>query len=190
MAMRVVIAGILGGVLMFIWTAVAHVATPLGTIGVSSVKDEAALSAALPVATGAKAGFYIFPAVDQKAAHRDTEMARYIAKAKVSGTALLVYHPPGADADMSPKTLASEFAMEVVEALLCAWILSLTTGLSYFGRLGVCGLVGLVGGLTTNASYLIWYGFPCDYTLAYIFIDVVRFLAAGVGIAWLIRGRD
>ena len=190
MAMRVLIAGVLGGVLMFIWTAVAHMATPLGSTGISPVKDEDALAAALQPGLGDKPGFYLFPSVDPKAKDQAAQMRNYVVKAKASGTAFIVYHPPGGNAEMSPKMLGSEFAMEVVEALLCAWILSLTTGLSYFGRLGACGLVGLVSGLTTNASYLIWYGFPCDYTLAYIFIDVVRFLAAGLAIAWLIRGRD
>lgn len=190
MALRVIVAGILGGVLMFIWTAVAHMATPLGAAGFSPVKDEAALTAALPTALGDKSGLYLFPSVNPKAKDQAAEMRTYEAKAKASGTALIIYHPPGGAVGMSPKMLGSEFAMEVLESLLCAWILSLTVGLGYWARLGACGLVGLAAGLTTNASYLIWYGFPCDYTAAYVFIDVVRYLAAGLAIAWLIKGRD
>ena len=31
--LRVIVAGVVGGIAMFIWSAIAHIATPLGAVG-------------------------------------------------------------------------------------------------------------------------------------------------------------
>jgi len=50
MTMRVVIAGILGGIAMFIWSTIAHVVTPLGQAGISQIPNEAPVIAAMRLA--------------------------------------------------------------------------------------------------------------------------------------------
>ena len=54
MTMRVLIAGILGGIAMYIWSTIAHVALPLGQVGVSQMPNEAAVLAAAQASYGAK----------------------------------------------------------------------------------------------------------------------------------------
>src|SRR5690242_18413345 len=54
MTMRVLIAGILGGVAMYIWSTIAHVALPLGQTGFSQMPNEAAVLAAAQASNGAK----------------------------------------------------------------------------------------------------------------------------------------
>ena len=41
----------------------------------------------------------------------------------------------------------------------------------------------------TNASNMIWFAFPADYTLAYAFILLTGYLVAGVVIATVARPR-
>src|SRR3954451_14499307 len=43
MTMRVLIAGILGAIAMYVWSTVAHVALPLGQLGLSQMPNEAAV---------------------------------------------------------------------------------------------------------------------------------------------------
>ena len=43
--MRILLAGLAGAVAMFIWTSIAHMATPLGTIGFSQIPNEAGRTA-------------------------------------------------------------------------------------------------------------------------------------------------
>ncbi len=50
---------------MFIWTAVAHVATPLATIGFSQIPNEAQVRGDVQ-SNVTKPGLYIFPWVDPK----------------------------------------------------------------------------------------------------------------------------
>jgi hypothetical protein len=41
--MRILLAGILGGIVMFIWTSIAHVALPLGEAGIRKIPNESAV---------------------------------------------------------------------------------------------------------------------------------------------------
>ena len=41
--MRIFLAGLLGAIAMFVWTSIAHVATPLATIGISKIQNEPAV---------------------------------------------------------------------------------------------------------------------------------------------------
>jgi hypothetical protein len=46
----------------------------------------------------------------------------------------------------------------------------------------------LVAAIVTNVSYWNWYGFPASYTVSYMSIEVVSFLAAGL-VAAKVMGR-
>ena len=59
--MRILIAGFLGAIAMFIWTSIAHMATPLANTGFSHVSDEAPLLAEMQKSIGTKGGLYFVP---------------------------------------------------------------------------------------------------------------------------------
>lgn len=46
---------------MFIWSAIAHTALPLGELGIKSLSGEPAVLASLQKETGDKDGLYMFP---------------------------------------------------------------------------------------------------------------------------------
>jgi hypothetical protein len=52
------------------------------------------------------------------------------------------------------------------------------------GTLGFVTLIGVAAAITTNVSYWIWYGFPADYSLVAVFIELLDYIAAGLAIAW------
>jgi hypothetical protein len=182
MTMRILVAGILGGIAMFVWTSIAHVALPLGQIGFSTMANEGPTLSAISAATGSKRGLYLFPSVDMNAKNAEAFEA---AKLKTEPSGILVYQPPGAPG-MTPKTLIHEFLTELVEALIAAALLAQTAIGAYLGRVGFVTLTGIVAALATNVSYWNWYGFPMSYTLANMGIEIVGFLVAGLAIAaWL-----
>ncbi len=182
---RTLLAGVLGALAMFVWTAVAHMATPLGSTGFSQVPNEAVPAAALQASIGPKAGLYLFPWTDPK--NRDAEKI-YEEKAKTMPTGFLVYHPPGKGTMMTGGTLGSEFAKQLVCSLLAAFLLAQATMLSaYAARVAFVAAIGVAAALTTNGSYAIWYGFPTDFTLAAMFTDFVSYLVAGLVIAGLVK---
>lgn len=185
--MRVLIAGILGGIAMFIWTSIAHVATPLGFVGFSPMQNEQAALDAMHASMGDKSGLYIFPYGDPK---DQNAMATVAEKEKTNPSGLVIYHPPGGGTEMTATTLVSEFAKETVQALIAAFLLSMTVLAGFGTRVAFVTLIGVSAGLATNASYFIWYGFPLDYTLTQIFIEIVGALFAGVAIAFWFGRRS
>ncbi|HEY1447620.1 MAG TPA: hypothetical protein VGF33_03720 [Caulobacteraceae bacterium] len=178
--MRIVIAGFLGGIAMFIWASIAHVALPLAAMGMKPIPNEEAVAAAMHKNLGDKPGLYFMPfatGMDQKS------MAAQEAKLKVEPSALLAYQPPGAGG-MAPRQLGVEFALEVVESILTAALLVAATG--FAARIGTAIMVGLIAGMATNLSYWNWYGFDLSYSLANAFIELMKFVVAGLAIALIL----
>ncbi|HEY0282741.1 MAG TPA: hypothetical protein VGC27_08965 [Rhizomicrobium sp.] len=178
--MRIFIAGLLGAIAMFVWTSFAHVATPLANIGVSPMADEPAVIAAMQSGVGGKSGLYFFPWVSPD---DPKMMEKEAALLKTNPTGLLIYHPPGASSDMTPR-LIQEFAKELAQSLIAAFLLSMTLIAGFFRRTLFVTLIGAFAVLGSNVSYWIWYGFPFSYTLAVITIELVGAFAAGLAIAW------
>lgn len=183
--MRTIIAGIVGGIAMFIWTSIAHMALPLGQIGFSQIPNEKPVLSAMQQSIGSRSGLYFFPWTDMKSSDA---MAQVEAKMKVNPSGLLVYHPPGANG-MTAQMLIIEFVKEAAAAIIAAFLLAQTSLVSYAARVGFVGLIGLAAGLTTNISYWNWYGFPADYTAAYATIDIIGYVAAGFAIAAILKRR-
>ena len=181
--MRILIAGVLGGIAMFIWASIAHVATPLATAGLQPLPNETATVAALHQQLGDKGGLYFFP----YASGTDSKtMAAQEAKLKVEPSGLLAYQgptPPGAFL----RQLAAEFALEVVESLLTAAILVFAA--TFGARMGLAVAIGAIAAVATNFSYWNWYGFSAAYTFANAFTELVKFVVAGAVIALVLRGR-
>lgn len=184
--MRIFIAGIVGGIAMFVWTSIAHIALPLGQIGFSPIPNEKPVLSAMQDAIGSRSGLFFFPWTDMKSSDA---MAQVEAKMKVNPSGLLVYHPPGASG-MTAQMLIIECLKEVAVSLIAAFLLAQTVLTSYGARVGFVALTGLAAGLTTNISYWNWYGFPADYTTAYAATDIIGYAAAGLAIAAILKRRS
>ena len=59
--MKILLAGILGGIVMFIWTSIAHMFLPLGEAGISEIPNESAVLSAMQSNIDEQTGLYIFP---------------------------------------------------------------------------------------------------------------------------------
>jgi len=183
--MRIVLAGLLGAIVMFVWTAVAHMATPLASTGISKIGDEKLVLDAFKKGVGNKPGLYFFPwtdPTDPKAMEKGAELV------KTEPSGILIYTPPGVDMNMTPY-LIKEFGKEFLQCLLAAFLLSLTALTAYAARVGFVGLIAVFAALGTDTSYWIWYGFPLSYTLAVIAMPLIGLLLASVVIAALIKPR-
>ncbi len=172
MSRRELVTGLLGGVAMFVWTSVAHLALPLGAAGVREMPGEKAALVALSTSIGRDSGLYVFPGMGS-----DT-MEQYQQKLAIYPSGLLVYHPPGASG-MTAARLGIELATEVLEALLAVWLLQQTRAVGFLRRFGVVVALGIVASLGTNLSYWNWYGFPAAYTAAYMFTQIAGFAVVG-----------
>ena len=152
MTRNVLLAGLLGTVIMFIWTAVAHMALPLGEAGVKQIENEQGLLAAMQSTLPGR-GLYLFPHMAA-----GTDQAQYT-KQIASGPSGMLIYMPGRDFSFG-KTLGIEFLTQFVQLLIVSYLLSLTRLDNFASRVGFFALVGLVQMVATNVSYWNWYAFP------------------------------
>lgn len=116
------------------------------------------------------------------------EAMRHMSEKLASGpSGFLVYHP------RRPlnftRLLVTEFATELVQAILLVFLLAQTRLMSFGTRVGFVTVAGILAAITTNVSYWNWYGFSKRYTAGYMFIEIVGFIIVGIVSALILRNR-
>ncbi|PYL54891.1 MAG: hypothetical protein DMF29_05285 [Verrucomicrobia bacterium] len=190
MSTRIFLAGILGGVVMFIWNFVAHDLLPLGEMGVRLIPNEDAVTSVLQTNLGDNSGFYVFPSggLTPGATGEQKKAAMKKAEEQMAAGAggVLVYRPKRIF--NFPKRLGIEFVTEVIESLLAVFLLAQTRIRGFGGKVGFIFTTGILASIVTNVPYANWYGFPKDFTLGQMIIQIVGFLLVGV-VAALVLGK-
>jgi hypothetical protein len=188
---RIIFTALLGAIAMFAWTSIAHMALPLGEAGVQNTMNDDALLTALKSTVSDKPGLYIYPSMglgpDATHAQRNEAMKSFGAKLEKNPSGFFIYHPAGTRPMDMGKYLTIEFITELCEALLAVWLLAQTRIVTFGGRLGFVTAAGIMAAIATNVSYWNWWGFPENYTAAYILIQVVGFFLVGVVAAIMFR---
>lgn len=185
---RILLAGILGGVAMFIWSFVAHDLLPLGEIGMRELPNEQ------PVLDNLKAnltddGLYHYPGGGhpKNATRQEKKAAMKAVFEKVASgpSGLILYHPTRAFS--FGKLLCVEFAKELLGAILAVFLLAQTRINSFGGRVGFVLVVGIIAAMGTNVSFWNWYAFPGNYIASSMFMEIVGFLCVGLVAALVLR---
>lgn len=189
--MRILLAGILGGVVMFVWNFVAHDLLPLGETGVSELPNEQSVVSAMQSGIAEQSGLYVFPgtglAHGAPSKEKSEAKKRAMEKIATSPSGLLLYH---STRPLSfAKLLGVEFGKELLQAILVVFLLAQTRIDSFGGRVGFVSVAGILAAVGTNVSYWNWYGFPGNYTASYMFMEFVGFLCVGI-VAALVLGRN
>ncbi len=179
---RIILAGLFGGIAMFIWTSIAHM-LPLGEAGIREMPNEATTMAALQSSLGNNRGLYIFPGPglgpNPTREARSEAMKHMSEKIAHNPSGIFMYHPAGRTLNLA-SLLGTEFATELLESFLVIYLLAQTRLNTFGGRLGFVIVAGIVAALATNVSYWNWYGFPARYTAAYMFSQIVGFFIVGL----------
>jgi hypothetical protein len=167
---------------MYVWSSLAHVVLPLGTVGLSQIPNEQPVLAALNASLGSNGGLYIFPAMDPKGSMDD-----YSKKLATSPSGILAYTPPGAKA-LETRQLLVEFITEIFEAFLIVLLLP-ATFTTVSARTGFAATMGLLAAVVTNIPYWNWYHFSAAYTASYMLVQIVSFTIAGAVAGLILRRR-
>ena len=190
--MKILLIGILGGIVMFVWASVAHMALPLGEAGIDEIPNESAVLSAMQTNIGDQTGFYIFPGpgVGKNATRQEKNeaMKHMDEKLAANPSGILMYHPPGRRFEFG-KLLGIEFGTELLEAILVVFLLAQTHIVSFAGRVGFVLVAGILAAITTNVSYWNWYGFSSVYTANYMLIQIIGFLLVGIVAALILPKR-
>jgi hypothetical protein len=122
-------------------------------------------------------------------AERKAAMPEYMKKYEQSPHGVLVYHPASGPFNFGA-ALGREFALNVLQALLAAWLVAgVASGRGYSARVGVVVVAGVLAALSTNVEYWNWYQFPGNYVAGYMTTQIVGFVLAGLVIAAFVKDR-
>lgn len=147
MKLRVLIAGILGGIVLFNWGFVAHMVLPIGMMGIITAPNEPVLRNHLREHLP-EPGVYMIPGMPAKPTPEQTK--KHDEDYKTGPNGLLFVDPSGGDPSLPPH-LIKEVVANILSALLAAALLA-CVNVKYFAgclrhgprRLCLAGSVGAV----------------------------------------------
>jgi hypothetical protein len=185
---KVLLPGILGGLLVFVWSAISHTVLPIGSIGFKTIpSNEDAVFTALK-SNIQEPGLYIMPGIDLSRTPAEAEMVAFQAKYETGPTAFLIYNPTGAKM-MAPGQLIRQALFDILCGLIAAFIIS-TTVASLATRGLMVMLMGLFAWLAISVPYWNWYRFPAAFTFGEGLDSIIGWLLGGFLIAWLIQRAE
>jgi hypothetical protein len=184
---RVLVGGLVGGIVFFLWGFVSHVVLPVGQMGIRSLPNEEPVLAAMREQIR-EPGLYFFPGMDMSRKLSDAEQKAWEEKYRTGPYGILVYHPNG-EQPMSGRQLGTQFGTDVVCALLIALLVSMTA-VGYAGRVAASVLTGVFAWVSISVPHWNWYGFPTAFALGEGIDAIVACLLGGLVIAWIVKGRQ
>jgi hypothetical protein len=188
---RILLGGVLGGIMMFVWGALSHMVLGLGDASIRKIPNESAVLAVLRDNIR-EPGFYFFPGMGQTSgmSKEQSEAAQkeWFEKIRTGPNGILVYQPQGAEA-LSPKQLIIELCTNIAAGLLAALLLAFAVPSlpGYGGRVLFVTALGVLAVIMVNVPYWNWYGFPTNFTLCELADQVIGSALAGAVMAAIIK---
>jgi hypothetical protein len=184
MIIRIALAGLTGGAVLFLASAVQNALLPAADP--RSLPQQDTVLPALGTAI-TEPGLYFFPGTSLSssltAAERAAAMTDYERRAAAGPSGVIAYVPHGADVRFG-RRLVVQFALSVTAALGAAIILALGAGgTPYATRVLLVALVGACGFVYLETQYWNWYGFPGAYTAARVAGGVFAWTLAALPMA-------
>lgn len=179
---KILIAGIVGGLIVFAWGALSHLVLQIGTMGVEALPNEDASLAALRESTR-ESGVYFIPGADMSKEMTPEEEAAWNAKFATGPTGLLVLHYPApGEQPMGASKLLIGVLGDILAALLLAYVLARLPGT--YGSRVLCAVgIAVFAWLSVSVPYWNWYHFSTAFTVSEAIDQVIGWLLAGLAMA-------
>lgn len=183
---RIVVAAILGGLLMFVWGAVAYRVLPFKREAIKPIPNEAAVMSTLGNHLNAP-GMYYFPGTDMSGKATPEQQKAWQQQIANGPSGLLIYKPNRGEA-MSPRQLVSELISNVLAAFFGALLLIQLPG-GFGRRVLSMSAIGIAAWLSISVSQWTWYSFSTPFLLGDLAAQFGGWLLAGIGMAALLKPR-
>ncbi|HLF13820.1 MAG TPA: hypothetical protein VI932_02885 [Bacteroidota bacterium] len=191
---KIVLAGIVGGLILWIWGFISWVVLPLHTAAERPIPNESEIAETLARALPEK-GVYLFPMMPQETADmspagQEAAMTAYVAKFQAGPHGRIFFDPAGGDPFMVNQMI-SGLLIFMLSASIVAWLLSRSTaaGESFLSRVVYCGMIGTLIAVGCYLSEWNWMGYSFDWTRALMFDSIVAWLLAGIGISAIVKQK-
>ncbi len=162
--------GFLAGLVLFFWGAFSWMVLPWHGATLHSFINGPAVASGLE-ANVLQSGIYVTPmGMDSS---QDKAHQAYI---------FASVHLQGMPSSMIPALIIS-LLIQMVAAILVAYMLSKTTGLTYFKRVKFVGFFGLAAGIVTYLPLWNWFCFDASYTFVMMADLLIGWILAGLVLA-------
>lgn len=98
-----------------------------------------------------------------------------------------MFTTPWARTRLRYRPLLTELATNIVQVLLAVFLLGQTSLAGFGARWWFIIVAGILAAISTNVSYWTFYGFPGNYTVAYMCIIAMGFVVAGAVAAAIVK---
>ncbi|TCV93153.1 hypothetical protein EC912_10512 [Luteibacter rhizovicinus] len=186
--MRILIAGLIGGVVMFIWGAFAHMALPIGELSMRAPASEGQVIDALRAGLPQQEGIYVLPWFDMKR-HDDASVKAYAERSAANPYAFIVYQPQGRDSTNMVRELPTQWISDTLAAILVAAGMLWCTPVRR-RRVLLAVAFGVFSWLSISVPYWNWYRFPLAFTFGSLLEQGFGWLLAGAAMAWWLGRGD
>jgi hypothetical protein len=186
MNVRMLMAGVVGGVILFVWGFLAWGVLPIHKTTIHEISSQDSLITALQSALPQK-GVYLFPSMSQNAPSAEAEK-QWQERYRKGPVGMIVYDPAGSE-PMMPMQMLTGIIINIISAFFVAWFLARSTAYNapYIKRVAYCGMYGIFATTATTLILWNWFGEPGDWVTGLIVDNVVGWVLAGIGIAALMK---
>lgn len=190
---RIVLAGLAGGLVVFVWGAVSWMGLPFHTKSLHNVPQSEVLIAHLKSA-GAPTAVYHYPGFlhDESGTPVPAERQNAWFEQHRGGPyiPLLNYRAEGFEPFAARQFLVG-LLVDVTSAMFAAWLLCATgrTFATYRARVLFVAGLGVFATLTINVQQWNWMRYPAEFALPGVIDAPVAWLLAGLVIARIARPR-
>lgn len=171
---KIIKAGILGGVILFIWSAISWMALPWHKNTIHSFSVEKAVTQSIQ-SNAPFSGIYFLPSM-----HHQMSEATITTNAPepmiFAAVTLEGMHP-------MMISMVISFITQLIAAFFVAWMLMQANNLRYVGRLCFVIIFALAAGVITDIPYWNWFGFDRAYTLVQFADLIIGWSLAGLALA-------
>jgi len=185
--LRILVAAVLGGLVIFAWGALAWTVMPHHDATVGVADDEIALSdtllETLPETPGHRV--YILPSLPERGADEAAKES-FTERHEAGPIAMIVVDREGGPV-REPMTFVTGFAFNVTAALIASMLLATARLRSYPKRVLFVALLGAFAAIAADMTYMTFLRFPTDWSLAMALDHVAGWSLAGLVIGLVVR---
>jgi hypothetical protein len=177
--------GLLGGLIVFAWSAISWMVLPWHTASLRNFTNEDAVVQALQ-ANVPESGVYVIPGVQNTGATEAEKKANQDRMMKRMETGPFLYasfQTEGMNSTAMGTRYIIHFLTQIIAAMLITWLLLKMPGLTFMGRTGVVVVIALIGGIMYELPMLIFWHFPLGHTLVNLIDSLIGWFLAGLVIA-------
>ncbi len=192
MARRLVLGSILGGIVLFVWSAIAWMVIPWPGDPLRTFTNEDAVAQAI-TANAPRSGNYLLPNEPKRTPGMTDEQYKAAGQAAMDKMshgpmifAAVRLEPMGS----TTKPLIIQFLTQLVLALIATLLLLQTRALSYAGRVAFVTAIGVLIFVGGHLEQWNWFSFSNAYTAKEFGAVVIGWLLASFVIAAFARGKS